>query len=180
MKTRVCRSVATTRTILLLGSDLALHYEPCTQNVNALLVQEGTSLLLWKAQEVRDLGMSPVRTQPRKARIAYRMPLEGNWQSWLTPDWELGTFCSKAGSWGDRAVTTAAPTAPLYRITDCTRLSQKHPTTSWINFVWKANISEEGFVLNSIPNFASIKPQSNTSGEPNQFKLSKTHDVLFG
>ena len=78
--------------------------------------------------------MSPVCTQPRKARIAYRKPLEGNWQSWLTPDWELGTFCSKAGSWGDRAVTTAAPTAPLYRITDCTRLSQKHPTTSSINF----------------------------------------------
>ena len=140
MKTRVCRSVATTRTILLLGSDLALHYEPCTQNVNALLLQEGALLLLWKAQEVRDLGMSPVRTQPRKARIAYRMPLEGNWQSWLTPDWELGTFCSKAGSWGDRAVTTAAPTAPLYRITDCTRLSQKHPTTSCINFFFEKQI----------------------------------------
>ena len=128
MKTQVCRSVATTKTILLLGSDLALHYELCTQNVNALLVQEGTLLLLWKAQEVRDLGMSPVRTQPRKARIAYRMPLEGNWQSWLTPGWELGTFCSEAGSWGDRAVTTAAPTAPLYRITDCRRLSQINPT----------------------------------------------------
>ena len=183
MKTRVCRSVATTKTILLLGSDLALHYELCTQNVNALLVQEATLLLLWKAQEVRDLGMSPVRTQPRKARIAYRMPLEGNWQSWLTPGWELGTFCSEAGSWGDRAVTTAAPTAPLYRITDCTKLSQKHPTTNSIkilSFFLNANISEEGFVLNSIPNFTSIKPQSKTSGEPNQFKLSKTHDVLFG
>ena len=32
MKTQVCRSVATTKTILLLGSDLALHYELCTQN----------------------------------------------------------------------------------------------------------------------------------------------------
>ena len=89
--------------------------------------------------------MSPVRTQPRKARIAYRMPLKGNWQSWLTPGWELGTFCSEAGSWGDRAVTTAAPTAPLYRITDCTRLSQKHPTTSSIEILFKCKYFERRF-----------------------------------
>ena len=46
----------------------------------------------------------------------------------LTPGWGLGTFCRKTGSRGGRGVTTATPAAPLYRITDCRRLSQINPT----------------------------------------------------